>query len=251
MRRAACLAWLLWLAAVTAAYAQSAAVSLYAEGNQLYRQGRYDAARERYGAAAAAGVADPRLYYNLGNACFKSEHLGEAILWYERALRLDPRDPDIRANLAFARHVKVDRDAPDESPAVWRFAVGLYEYPTTDELAAGFAVLWLASFGLAAWRLRVGPGARGALAAAITCGAITLVAAGWLGQRAAAATRPRAIVTAAQATARSAPEAAETAIFVVHEGTEVQVERREGDWLLIRLANGLGGWLQGDAVTTI
>ena len=42
------------------------------------------------------------LFYNLGNACFKSDRLGEAILWYERARLLSPRDEGIGANLHFS-----------------------------------------------------------------------------------------------------------------------------------------------------
>ena len=88
------------------ARAQTVAVGLYAEGNALYRAGEFAAARQRYLAAVKTGVRDVRLFYNLGNACFKSERLGEAVLWYERSLRLEPRDEDVLANLRFARRVK-------------------------------------------------------------------------------------------------------------------------------------------------
>ena len=50
---------------------------------------------------------------------------------------------------------------------------------------------------------------------------------------------------------RSAPDQAQTVVFALHEGTKVRIERREQDWLLIRLANGLGGWLPAAAVTEI
>lgn len=242
----------LWaLATAGPAPAQSAALSLYSEGNQHYRQGEYDRARQKYGAAVDSGARDARLYYNLGNACFKSQRLGEAIVWYERALRLEPRDEDIRANLAFARHVKQDRDPVDDSPAVWRFLVRLHEYPTLDELCGVVGVLWLACFALGGWRLWTGRGGSVSAAALTACVILTLTAGGWLGRRAAQQAREYAIVTASQATARSAPEAENTAIFVAHEGTRVQVERREGDWLLIRLANGVGGWLLAADVTAI
>lgn len=231
--------------------AQSSAVSLYSEGNELYRQGAYEQARQRYEAATETGVRDARLFYNLGNACFKTEGLGEAILWYERALRLEPRDEDIRANLAFARHVKKDREPVDDSPAVWRFLVCLHQYPTLDELAGAFGLLWLTCFAWAGWSLWTGRRGSGATAFLVTCIVITAAMAGWLGRRAFDHGAEAAIVTAVQTTARSAPEAGETAIFLVHEGTRVRVERREDGWLLIRLANGLGGWLRAEDVTVI
>ena len=60
-----------------------------------------------------------------------------------------------------------------------------------------------------------------------------------------------AVVTEAEGVARSAPDGAQTVVFALHEGTKVRIERREQDWLLIRLANGLGGWLPAAVVTEI
>jgi len=243
------MAWL--VGGMAAAEAQSSAVSLYCEGNELYRHGEYEPARQKYRAAVEIGVRDAGLFYNLGNASFKSDHLGEAIVWYERALRLEPRDEDIRANLAFARHMKQDREPVDDSPAVWRLLVRLHQYPTLDELAGAFGLLWLACFALAGrrlWREQGGPSTSVALTA---CVILTAATAGWLGCRASEHAAEAAIVTVAQATARSAPEAEQTAILLIHEGTRVRVERREEGWLLIRLANGLGGWLRAEEVTVI
>ena len=56
-------------------------------------------------------MVDARLLYDLGNTCFKSDRLGEAILWYERARLLSPRDEDVGANLHFASRVRKDRES--------------------------------------------------------------------------------------------------------------------------------------------
>ena len=65
------------IALAGAVWAQSAAEGLFAEANQLYRAGAYEAAREKYQEVVEAGYVDARLFYNLGNACFKSDRLGE------------------------------------------------------------------------------------------------------------------------------------------------------------------------------
>ena len=83
-----------------------AAAGQYNEANALYRAGNFAAARRSYLEVVDSGVEDARIYYNLGNACFKSGKLGEAILWYERARRLLPHDEDIEANLRFSNLVK-------------------------------------------------------------------------------------------------------------------------------------------------
>ena len=63
-------------------------------------------------------IRDPRVEYNLGNAEFRLGHLGEAILHYERARRMDPTDPDIEANLRFAQSRRFDRVENPELPAI-------------------------------------------------------------------------------------------------------------------------------------
>ena len=73
-------------------WAQSAASGLFADANELYRRGEYEEARNKYLQITADGVRDARLFYNLGNASFKESRLGDAIVWYERAIQLDPRD---------------------------------------------------------------------------------------------------------------------------------------------------------------
>jgi uncharacterized protein YgiM (DUF1202 family) len=60
-----------------------------------------------------------------------------------------------------------------------------------------------------------------------------------------------AVIVVREATARSGPDAAQTAVFMVHEGTKVQVARREAGWALVRLGSGLGGWLPADALVVI
>ena len=109
-----------------------AAAGQYNEANALYRDGDFAAARRSYLEVAEAGVQDARLYYNLGNACFKSGKLGEAILWYERARRLVPHDEDIKANLRFANLVKKDRDPQTEDGigALVAALVAAYFWPT-------------------------------------------------------------------------------------------------------------------------
>ena len=82
---------------------------LMAEANAQYERGEYADAAQQYEALIDSGYEDAALYYNLGNAYFKNGDLGRAVLNYLRAEELSPRDPDIRANLEFARARTVDR----------------------------------------------------------------------------------------------------------------------------------------------
>ena len=76
---------------------------LFYRGNDFYEKGEYAEAAAEYGNILKAGYQSGPLYYNLGNAYFKMGDLGEAVLNYERAKRLIPRDADLNANYRFAR----------------------------------------------------------------------------------------------------------------------------------------------------
>ena len=60
-----------------------------------------------------------------------------------------------------------------------------------------------------------------------------------------------AIALAEVVTARSGPDIDQTEVFIMHEGTKVRVVRSEGDWSLVRLENGLGGWVRVDQIEPI
>lgn len=248
MRRALCLL-LCW---VCAAGAQSAALGLYNEGNSHYRDGDFAAAQRAYQRAADSGVEDARLFYNLANAHFKLGELGEAIVWYERAHRLDPRDEDIAANLRFAHQVKKDRDPDAEGNAVSQFFTSAFFHPTLSELSLIFAAGWIGLFVLGSWRVWFRRSSSLWLAGLLACGAVAALAGGWLGARAyQQAGEVSAIVVADVVTARSGPDMGQTEVFIMHEGTKVRVVRRESDWMLVRLQNGLGGWVRVEAIRAI
>ncbi len=229
------------------ARAQSAAAGLYDEGNSLYRAADFAGARQRYVAAVETGIRDVRLFYNLGNACFKSEHLGESVLWYERALQLDPRDEDVLANLRFVARVKRDQDPEQVGAGIY----AVYLWPTLNELFVMISLGLLGLFLVACWRLWWRPG----MYTQVTLIVLSICVLGsglFTGARLQRQlTRTEAVVVTEEGTARSGPEVDQTPVFVVHEGTKVVVERREAGWLLVRLANGLGGWLPAEVVAVI
>jgi hypothetical protein len=234
------------------AVAQSATANLYNQANGLYSDGQFEAARDRYNQVAEYGVEDARLFYNLGNAHFKAGELGRAILWYERALRLAPRDDDIEANLRFANLVKQDRE-PEEGNVVWGFLIDVFFFPSLNELCLSFSFLFLVLFILGVRRMwsRTAISAGGLVLLVVCLGLVTLDGI-YLGMRIYhQETVEEGIIVADQGTARSGPGEEQTTVFVVHEGTKVRIARRQEDWLLVRLTNGQGGWLPMSVVEAI
>ena len=254
-----CRMWL--LAAVGAAWlgfageaqgeATDDAVSRYNEANELYRKGQFEAAARAYASLADAGIRNGGLYYNLGNALFKSGRLGSSILWYERARRLLPGDDDIEANLEFARSRKVDREEPEDLPPIIRSLTKAYRSSHPDGLLV-ICLVMISGMGAAGvlWLFR--PERR-----AMCILFLALFGLGWvtsgalMAMRAHDLSQPEAVVLADEVLGRSGPGGDYVEVFTLHEGTKVSVERAEGGWILVRLPNGLGGWIFGDAAERI
>lgn len=227
-------------AALVAVALAGAPEELLRDGNQAYAAGDYAAAAQAWGALANGEHATGDVYYNLGNAHYRAGDLGRAILAWRRAELLSPRDGDIEANLERGRRETTDRlDAPSRvTPFFWREMLSLKEQGT----AAAWLVGLLLSLGVAQ-RLRPGlplgiPGLLlGAPAALLAVGT-------WAGVRSLNRT-PGAVVMAERVEVRSAAgDAAGVVVFELHEGAEVQVRDRFGEYVQIGLPDERRGWME-------
>jgi hypothetical protein len=222
-------------------------VQAYNEGNRLYAQKDYAGAVHAYEEALKSGH-DPRTHYNLGNALFRSGKIGEAIINYRRAYYLAPRDHDVIANLAFARAYRLDKSTAVASP-LSHLADRTLRLLSRSEAALLAGVLFtLAGLALSAWIVW-----RGRLLALAT-GACALVGLyGFLAQQLwtdEVADRP-AVVVVPEVSAASGPGDEFKQVLLLHDGTEVRIRETRGDWALIQLPGGSGGWLKQTAVERI
>lgn len=234
----------------TPASAQEQAVR-YNQANELYRKGQFQEALAVYESLATEGFRNGDLCYNLGNAHFKAGHLGHAIVWYERARRLLPGDADVSVNLRFAHAQKVDIEEEEGFLPVIGWLVGGYRALDPQSLLTYCTILL---FGAAAaailWLFRP---ERRTLWAVLTAMLMT----GWMGTGLMAVMRmsdlavSEVVILADEVLGRSGPGVDYLEVFALHEGTKVTVEREEGEWLLVRLASGMGGWIQRTGVERI
>ncbi len=221
--------------------------SAYNRGNALYAQRDYVHAAAAYEQALAAGP-NANVQYNLANALFKSGQIGQAILHYRRARFLAPRDADVRANLAFARSYRVDKVLTAQGPVAGALDAA-FHWLSRREAALATAVMFaLGALALAGWIVR-----RWAvsLAASLLFGLLALY--GFASERAWAhevAGRP-AVVTVPEAAAWSGPSDEFKPILVLHDGTEVRIRETRGDYDLVQLPGGTGGWLRRSAIQSV
>lgn len=146
MTRAKLLVMVTALATLVAA--SDAHAGSYTDANRAYQAGEWQVAITQYEELVAANVVHPDLYYNLGNAYFRTGKLGPAIYNYERALRLDPGFADSHHNLALARETVAsrweDRLKGAEEDPLW---IELATFFSTGELTVFFMAFNLLLFG--------------------------------------------------------------------------------------------------------
>ena len=225
--------------------------SLYNEGNRLYREGDYAEAIVQYEKVLSAGVRNADVYYNLGNAYYKDGSLGSAVLHYERARRLNPSDPDIIENIEYLNAIRVDRFDLDPPNAVTRFLQSGYSMlsPNLLTVMIGLAFLLACAAG-GGWiysdrnRIRYLAVTAFALLVCSTCGVL-------LAAKVSDLNADKGIVMTEEAEGRSGPGEDYLKVFTLHEGTKVVIERKEGRWGLVRLPNGIGGWITLDGLGVI
>lgn len=119
---------------------------LFEEGNELYNEGEYQLAIERYRSISDQGVHSPELYFNIGNAYYKLDKIAPSILYYEKALLLDPNDEDVKVNLEYARNMTIDdiEELPQSALSkLTRSVVGIFGHRSWSYLAIGSMFLFV------------------------------------------------------------------------------------------------------------
>lgn len=214
--------------------------------NHLYEEGKFRDAAAAYSKLTATGTISPALYFNLGNALFKSGQVGEAIAAYRQAERLAPRDPDLRANLEFARR----QVSGPTLHAGW--VQRQMEALTTNEWTLLAVVPAWAWFGLMiatrlkpAWKtsLRGAKLATG-LTALLTCGALGLVLQRRLDER-------TVIVTERNTVARYGPFAESQSAFTAADGAELRLTDEKDDWFQVSDNAKSIGWIKTNAAVVL
>jgi tetratricopeptide (TPR) repeat protein len=225
----------------------SAALSAAAfdSANKLYEEGKFAEAASAYDTLAKSGQYSAALYFNLGNAFFKSGQIGRAIAAYRQAEQLTPRDPDLRANLQFARN---QTPSPTLLPTRWQRWLGRLTLNEWTLLAAAALWLWLLVLAVRQWRPALNPVLRlYVLTLAILAGLLCACAAASL--RETRFTRT-AIVITREAAVRYGPLAESPTAFTVHDGAELRVLDQKDDWLQVSTDLRRVGWLRRDQVLT-
>ncbi|MDR1345072.1 MAG: tetratricopeptide repeat protein [Bacteroidales bacterium] len=228
--------------------------SLMNAGNNAYQNGQWHNAINYYTQIDSAGYQSANLYYNLGNAFFKNGNKANALLWYERALRLSPGNEDIEHNIAFVNQQIIDK--MDVLPQI--FIVVWWNKLSSTFTSNGWAILSIICAFVAISALLLLLLASHAILRK-TGGTLFLISflvgifTGIFAAR--EKTRyirqPEAIITEKVVSAQSAPTHNGKELFVIHEGLKIAIINYSGSYLEIRLPNGEKGWILAEAAVVI
>jgi tetratricopeptide (TPR) repeat protein len=225
--------------------------ALFASGNASYNKGQYKEALAAYQKVFDSGYESAALYFNMGNASYKTDDLPSALLYYGKAHKLSPGDEDINFNIRFVNQKTTDKI--DESPEFfvakwWRgfiLAISANVLGWLSVLfvlvASGVLILYFFTGSVTIKKASF----YGAVILFVL-GAFTIFTAGM--QVSYFSGHKEAIIFNPSVTVKSGPVDKAGALFVIHDGTKVNVLDDSNGWLKIKLANGSEGWIKaGDA----
>jgi tetratricopeptide (TPR) repeat protein len=228
--------------------------ALFEKANNYYSKNKYKEAVSTYNQLLKSGESSAIVYYNLGNAFYKDGDIASALLYYEKAHKLSPGDEDINFNIRFANARTTDKI--DEAPELflskwWR---GVILAVSADTLGIVAIVLFLFGSGLLVFYFFSVSGSIKKFSffsglALFFLGIVSIIIGG--SQVGYFNSNKQAIVFTSSVSVKGSPADKANTVFVIHDGTKVNVLDNANGWLRIKLANGNEGWLKPSDVKEI
>lgn len=219
-----------------------------------YQKGNYQQAIRDYEEILKNGES-AEIYFNLGNAYYRTDNITKAVLNYERARLLSPGDDDINFNLQFARSKTIDKITPQSEMFFVTWYKSLVNFTSVDNWAKT-GILCIVMALLLVLLYLFGPqlmlrkiGFFGGLAFFVIFLLSNLFA---FQQKQALDNRTGAIIMTPSVNIKKTPAKNSADQFVLHEGTRVDIiDKGMTDWRCIRVGDGREGWIETKAIEEI
>lgn len=228
--------------------------SLFTQGNSAYQEQNFEAALSNYLLILESGLESADLFYNTGNCYYKLNQPTQAILYYEKGLKLRPLSKDIKYNLGLANKQIVDKIEALPIPFYKEWWNVLINSLSVD----AFAIISVASLTMAVVLLllffRTGNGMIKRLSfflmvVMLIGSIITYVFAN--AQYTRNTNNEEAIIFSGRVNIYSEPNTTSTTLFIVHDGLKVTILKTENQWNQIKLPDGSIGWIPQEALVQI
>jgi hypothetical protein len=224
------------------------------QANEAYSAGDFQKAAGLYQSAINEKGESATVYYNLGNTYYRLNQLAPALLNYERALLLDPGNKDIRFNLEIAKLKTVDRIEPVDEFFLTGWFDTVRNMAGTDQwstIAIVCFILFIACLFLFFFSRKTGLKKTGFYAGIGLLALCIVTNVFAYGQKKKLTHRNTAIIFSPTTTIKSTPDRSGTDLFILHEGTKVEITNKLGDWNEIETVDGNVGWIKKDEIEVI
>lgn len=220
---------------------------------QLYAQNDFEGALSSYSEVESTGKFSFELYYNMGNCHFKLNDIASAILYYERAKKLDPTNEDLLFNLAFVQSKTSDKvsSLPTSNTAnLYETVVSLFTIDGWAIMSVSCFIVGLMSlfifFTLSQFRIKK-------FTFILSIVVMVLSASSYLfaSNQLSKSKIKEGIIFSPTVNVTSTPNTNGTELFVIHEGLKVRILETTGDYFKIKLADGNVGWIEASSIRKI
>lgn len=224
------------------------------EGNDLYKKGLYSQAASKYQMVVDSGFVSADLFYNLGNAYYKANDNKRAILNYEKAKLLNPRDIELNHNLTLARAKTIDKiqNIPDLFFMEWvRVFRDQFAADWWAALSVALFIIGLSGFLIYFFNYRIKFKKLGFWLGSIAI-FLSLISFMFASSAHNSQVKQRtAIIFVKGVTVKSTPSETGTNLFILHEGTKVKIIDKVDTWHKIKIPDGNQGWVQENDLAKI
>ena len=222
----------------------------YKNGMDAYKKGQYDLAIQEFESILSNNWDSPELYYNLGNAFFRSGNTAGAVWAFESCLNLSPTHSDAKYNLKLANLKVIDRMGLPEPPLYLQWYLGLKEqFTPTTWINITLFIFFLFSLSVTVYRLflfSLVQNLRGVILTIFFISLFLTFHSIWTEN-----SLNLGVIYSLKAEVRSEPNTFSTRLFEVHEGLKVSINQLENNWVKIELLDGKTGWITKNQIRLI
>jgi tetratricopeptide (TPR) repeat protein len=217
------------------------------EAVQKYENNQFQAALELFLQLESQGIVNAELFYNIGNCYYRTSNLGKAILYYKKSLKVDANFSAARQNLQLALTQTKDKQKLEEEgflKSLWEKVISSLSLNLLAVLALIFFAAIVFTINLIILKFQ---GQEKTLPVFFVIILVFLLLLSLMfsyikWQR--YTDESQAVLLTDSAIGYSGPDSDFTRVFTIHEGMIFQIEQQQEDWSLIKLQNGLGGWIR-------
>lgn len=232
-------------------YVKGQSEGLFTQATDAYNDGDYEKAIEFYNSILENGQHSAALYFNLGNSHYKLNEIASSIYFYEKALLLRPKDPEILNNLGYAQNMTLDaiETMPETGLSkIYKMVTNKLSFDQWAYVGIGFIFLFVILYILF-YYFQYSSRKRWAFIGSIASlfiAIITIVFA-FVQYNDFNQDQP-AIVFADEIGIKAEPNAQSNEVFVLHAGTKVNVLDGLNAWKKIRIPDGKTGWISSSDI---